>query len=291
MKLIRKTLIKDSSGSVTLVPEEGEDMWHLYNLLQKGNVLEAVTFRQFVLESAIGTTEKTTHKINLKATVESLFFDTQATILRVNCRNIAENKYIKIGAYHTIDLELNRPLTISKDEWDSISLERIENACNVANRADLAAVLLQEGIATVCLVTSNMTIVRQKIESTIPKKRRGTSTDYDKGMARFFGQILNAILHHVDFQIVKVLIIASPGFTKDGLYKFLLDQAVKQDLKQIFENKSKIILLHSSSGLLFLKQALSTPLRNCSKILVSRINSQTLNLLKKSMLSIHFIKC
>ena len=30
-----------------------------------------------------------------------------------------------MGAYHTLDLELNRKFTLGKLEWDSVSLERI----------------------------------------------------------------------------------------------------------------------------------------------------------------------
>lgn len=33
-----------------------------------------------------------------------------------------------MGAYHTIDLELNRKFTLIKEEWDSVDLERIEMA-------------------------------------------------------------------------------------------------------------------------------------------------------------------
>lgn len=66
-------------------------------------------------------------------------------------RNIEENEYVKVngkymiinisynfnciiifnlqmGAYHTIDLELNRKFTLMKEEWDSVDLERIEMA-------------------------------------------------------------------------------------------------------------------------------------------------------------------
>jgi eRF1 domain 1 len=35
MKLVRKFMEKDGSGSVTLRPEEDEDMWHAYNLIQE----------------------------------------------------------------------------------------------------------------------------------------------------------------------------------------------------------------------------------------------------------------
>ncbi len=45
MKLTRKFIEKDGSGLVTLVPEDNEDMWHVYNLIQKGDSLKATTIR------------------------------------------------------------------------------------------------------------------------------------------------------------------------------------------------------------------------------------------------------
>jgi len=30
-----------------------------------------------------------------------------------------------MGAYHTLDLEMNRKFTLQKSEWDSVALERI----------------------------------------------------------------------------------------------------------------------------------------------------------------------
>jgi protein pelota len=119
-----------------------------------------------------------------------------------------------MGQYHTLDLELHRPFTIIKSEWDSIYLDRVDSACNIANRADIAAIVLQKGLAQVCLVTENMTVVRQRIECNVPKKRRGTTTDHDKGLVRFYDQIYQAVCQHINFDIVKVLIIASPGFYK-----------------------------------------------------------------------------
>jgi stalled ribosome rescue protein Dom34 len=43
MKLVRKFVDKDGSGSVTLRPEEDEDMWHAYNLIQEVTVPPAFT--------------------------------------------------------------------------------------------------------------------------------------------------------------------------------------------------------------------------------------------------------
>ena len=56
------------------------------------------------------------------------------------------------------------------------------------------------------------------------------------------------ILRHVDFDIVKCVLIASPGFLKDDFFKYLMEEAVRQDKKILLQNKSVFLLVHSSSG-------------------------------------------
>lgn len=50
-------------------------------------------------------------------------------------------------------------------------------------------------------------------------------------------------------QVVKCVLIASPGFLKDHLYDYLINySATQQDLKQLGDNRAKFVLAHSSSG-------------------------------------------
>ena len=51
-----------------------------------------------------------------------------------------------MGQYHTLDLETQRNVTIIKDEWDSVALDRVKEACDVARKAEIGAVVLHEGI-------------------------------------------------------------------------------------------------------------------------------------------------
>ncbi|KAJ3377098.1 hypothetical protein HDU80_003479, partial [Chytriomyces hyalinus] len=98
MKLVRKNIdSKDGSGSVTLVAEEQEDMWHAYNLVLAGDSLKGSTIRRVVTESATGSTDKSSVRITLTIQVETVEFDTQACMLRVNGRNVQENKFVKVG--------------------------------------------------------------------------------------------------------------------------------------------------------------------------------------------------
>ena len=55
---------------------------------------------------------------------------------------MTENEHVKLGAYHTLEIELQRPFTLYKQAWDLLDLERIRQACDPAASADLAAVLI-----------------------------------------------------------------------------------------------------------------------------------------------------
>lgn len=64
--------------------------------------------------------------------------------------------------------------------WLTLYFHCSEQACDPTQSADLAAVVMQEGIAHVCLVTSSMTLVRAKLEANIPRKRKGMCSQHDE---------------------------------------------------------------------------------------------------------------
>ena len=72
-------------------------------------------------------------------------------------------------------------------------LPYLENACDATKQADLGAIVMQEGMAHVCLVTSSMTIVRAKIEVNIPRKRRGNCSQHDKVIVFIDLPVFNAL--------------------------------------------------------------------------------------------------
>ena len=63
--------------------------------------------------------------------------------------------------------------------WDSVSMEQIEEAARPGRGAEIGAVVCGEGTAAICLMSENMTVVRQRIECPVPRKRSGTSS-HDK---------------------------------------------------------------------------------------------------------------
>ncbi|XP_055777506.1 protein pelota homolog isoform X1 [Salvelinus fontinalis] len=257
---VKKSTVACLVSQVTLMPEEAEDMWHTYNLLQIGDSLMASTIRKVQTESSTGSVGSSRVRTTLCVCVDTIDFDSQACQLRVKGTNIQENQYVKMGAYHTIELELNRKFTLAKKIWDSVVLDRIEQACDPTQKADVAAVVMQEGLANLVLVTPAMTLLRAKVEVTIPRKRRGSCTQHEKALERFYEAVMQGILRHINFDVVKCILVASPGFVKDQFMAYLFREAVRQDSKILLENKPKFMLVHSSSGHKYsLKEILCDP--------------------------------
>lgn len=138
------------------------------------------------------------YQLRLTIEVVKVEFDAEQCSLRLNGINRKENEHIKLGQHHTIELELNRPVHIHKENWDSVDLVRntitavyaslviyvsssmilspyaqdvLEDAGDPTKKAEIAAVVLQEGLASICLVKSSLTKVCAKIERTMPKKK------------------------------------------------------------------------------------------------------------------------
>jgi len=248
MKLLKKQIsAKDGSGMVLLRPDTSEDLWHAYNLIQNGDLVRCTTVRKVVKESSTGSTSSSKKRMMLTVSVHKVEFDSDVLQVRLSGTVQSENDFVRMGAHHTLTLELNQNFSIEKECWDQVYLDRLEEATHPERQAEIAAVVMQNGLAHVCLVTGNLTITRARIEVNIPKKRTGSS-QHDKAINKFFEAVYQAILRHVDFTKVKCILVGSPGFIKDDFFQYAQVEAVKREDRPIIENKSKFVLCKASSG-------------------------------------------
>ncbi|CAZ83498.1 unnamed protein product [Tuber melanosporum] len=241
MRLIKKSIERDMSGSVTLYPEEPEDMWHAFNLIRPNDTVRAPAVRRITTESRTGSTNSQRVHTTLTISVRKIDFDAQGGQLHINGQVTEENKVVSVGMFHTLDLELHRNFTLIKSEWDSVTLGVVKEACNAGDRAEIGAVVLQEGFANVCFITEYMTILRQRIEVPVPRKRVGSTTGYEKA-------VYQSIIRHFDFSALKVILLASPGFVADGLKDYIFLTALQSDYKPILHSKKKFVTVHCSTG-------------------------------------------
>ncbi|MBW0550641.1 hypothetical protein O181_090356 [Austropuccinia psidii MF-1] len=153
MKQIRRQIEKNGAGSVTLKAENDEDMWHVYNLINVGDQVRSASIRKIVTETNSATGAKDSRRIKLNLTIEvkkilysgaelpstksaanDLITPTKSSSNSSNGASLhlsgqisQQNEHVKLGAFHTLDLEPDREFTIIKgpDGWDSIHMERL----------------------------------------------------------------------------------------------------------------------------------------------------------------------
>ncbi|KAJ4874237.1 Protein PELOTA 1 [Raphanus sativus] len=219
MKIVRRDFVRNGPGSVKMVAEDSDDLWYAYNLISTADSVMAVTFRKVQREVPGGGRDSERVRLKLEVQVEEVDYDKDASVLRIRGKNILENEHVKIGAFHTLELDLKRPFVLRKAFWDSLALDTLKQASDPAASADLAVVLMQEGLGQIFLA-----------------------------LKKFFENVLQAFVKHVDFSVVRCAVIASPGFTKDQFHRHLLLEAERRQLRAIIENKSRIILVHTNSG-------------------------------------------
>ena len=126
MKIVEKNL---HQGFVKVVPDSPDDLWHLYNVIYKGDKVYAYSSRAIKSDTETSrpkSGERVSAFMGVK--VESVGWDKFLGKLRVHGLICHAPDIIPVGAHHTLSVALNQPMTIVKDGWPKHLLDRIEKA-------------------------------------------------------------------------------------------------------------------------------------------------------------------
>ena len=261
MKLISKSSSKEGAV-VAVVPEDADDLWTLYNIISKGDEITLKSYRNIkpsVNGIPIPGAQAQRKLLNLTLSVESSTFVSSERELRIKGTTTLPLIDVPLSSYHTATVMINEQVKIFKEIWDSHDDEIIDNACN-AMKAEVGAIVLEEGVSHTCLITDSMTILRNKIEKSIPKKRRGDSSAHDKALNIFLNNTALAALRNLDILNLKAIVVASPGKLQNQLIEKIFEEINKSNDKELIRCKSKFISATSSTGYLQgLEEVLKTP--------------------------------
>ena len=181
-----------------------------------------------------------------------------------------ENAYVKMNAFHTLDIEVSRNVRIEKDEWDSIALITVKESCVPGRGAEVGAIVCGEGemssihspgsyhkcidcywagTAAFCLLSQHMTVVRQRIDVSIPRKMSSSSSAHEKGLARFYDAVYTAFLRLIPYAStsLRAIVIASPGWVRDSVMDHIFKEATRTGNKALLSVRNKFIKIHVNS--------------------------------------------
>ena len=177
---------------------------------------------------------------------------------------------MKMNAFHTLDVEVGRDVRIVKDEWDSIALATVEESCVPGRGAEVGAIVCGEGqplplgsrnerhkyntsywtgTAAFCLLSQHMTVVRQRIDFSIPRKMSSSSSAHEKGLARFYDAVYTTFLRLIPYASasLRAIVIASPGWVRDSVMDYIFKEATRTGNKALLSVRNKFIKIHVNS--------------------------------------------
>jgi Predicted RNA-binding proteins len=105
MKLLKRSIENNAEGTVVLIPEESEDLWHIFNLVSIGDLVKAVTYRKVEKASATGTVSKERKKMVMTLKVTKVpEYDPDGDEIRFGDRGVVLCNYIPclFGAFSSI---------------------------------------------------------------------------------------------------------------------------------------------------------------------------------------------
>jgi protein pelota len=126
LKIIQKDL---HQGFLKVVPDTPDDLWHLYNVVYKGDEVYAYSSRAIKTDTE-ASRPKSGERVSafMGVKVESVSWDKFLGKLRVHGLIIHAPDIIPTGAHHTLAISLNQQMTIVKKEWPKHLLDRLTKA-------------------------------------------------------------------------------------------------------------------------------------------------------------------
>lgn len=215
-------------GHMKLVPEVLEDLWHLERVLEPGDVVSSSSTRVFKASEA-GEEERKKVRIELQA--EKIDFSKSASKLRVTGKITggSPEEYIQLGRHHTIDVELQKPVEITK-QWKEYQLQRIAKARESSKKPLIGMLVMDEGKALFALI-------REYGVEFGPELRNHASKGdekFEERRSQFFGDVMKQL----GSMKVNRIVVAGPGFAKENLKKFISERDEELSKKLNFESCS-----------------------------------------------------
>jgi protein pelota len=220
MKILSKNLKK---GYVKLQIETLDDLWYLSYIVDQGDFVKGETFRKI----KIGTDEKASQvkkRVFLKIKVENVEFHKYSNILRISGTVTEGPEDVPLGSYHTFSVEEKTVISLEKESFLSYQIEKLEEAEHQKTPKILICVMDREN-AFFALSKKYGYDLLSSIEGDVEKKFEKAST---KGS--FYEDLIKIITEYSKRYAPTNIILASPAFFKEDLYKKISDEKLRKQI-------------------------------------------------------------
>ena len=199
-----------AGDGVKVMIETDEDIWHLYNVIEVGDLVTASTTRREEKASDKIRAERAEKKrMTLGVRIEKIEFSEED--LRLKLLGTIETGPQDIGQHHTLIFETGDSLLITKSHWRDTQLERLKRAVSDSKKPRIVFVSLDQDDATIA-------VLRQyglKEIATVRSGRSGKQYAEKPQADSYHDEIISKLIPLMEPNMP--VVVLGPGFEKESL--------------------------------------------------------------------------
>lgn len=220
--------LKLKKGIAKVLPESLDDLWHLYNIIFEHDEVHAQTTREVKLDERYARPQKGKRvPVFLGVRVEKVFWDKSLNRLRIHGIVCEAPEEINVkGSHHTINVTVNRPLTIVKSRWLKHQIDRLERASKVEAKPIIIMSIDDEEYCVAVLRQYGIEVRAEggtKLPGKLEAEKRTEAT------REFFKTALKS-LATVWTTTHSPIVVIGPGFVKRDFVNYI--ESVASDIAQ-----------------------------------------------------------
>jgi len=205
------------TGEIKLYLESLDDLWHLKNLVEPGDLVWASTYRRGdEAADKLRTDRAEKRRMRLGIRVEKIEYQENQDKIRFLGK--IEQGQQDIGHHHTLMIGAGDDVSIFKENWGRHDLERIRQAIDHSARPSIYFVSLDEMDAAVYVMSQFSIKELGGVSRTGTGKMYETKADTKQA---YFEEISKILTTNVKTEPV---IILGPGFTKEAVITYIKEK-------------------------------------------------------------------
>lgn len=197
------------AGEIKVQVETLDDLWHLYNIIAPGDIIISVTYRRDESKTDKLRAERGEKKrMVLGIRAEDVEFQESENRLRVH--GVIVEGPQDVGSYHTLNLGEADVLTIRKEHWSQVALERVKRAVDDSRKPRILFVAIENDEAVVAV--ARQFGIKEVARIFAPSSGKMYEQKAD---GNFYEDVVEKVKQAAEPDVP--LVILGPGFAKEAL--------------------------------------------------------------------------
>lgn len=226
------TYFNKKEGVAKLAPESLDDLYHISKIVELGDLASAMSSRKIKIGGEQSRQSATRRPCFIKIKVNKVELDYVSSVLRLSGEVVEAPEEVTKGSAHTLTIEINTKLVLHKNSWKRHHIVRLDKAKTKRASSAILVCSLDDDISAFASISDSGVRELGEIELSLASKRAKVSATEQ------YKNLVAALRNYYNQLNPSGVVIVSPGFWKDELFKVLKDKDSKLAKKVRIESVS-----------------------------------------------------